>query len=160
MKNEKNSIFLIRQCLILFIALSLLLILYEVLGGVTVTSLGASGFIIFTMPHKSISKTTNMVFAYLFASIVGIIFGITYGMLHSLEILWLPSILIVFKGLSVTITVYVMVRTKYAHPPAAALALGLVSDPQRIYVAMIAILGTFVLCLIRKCLSKHLHDLM
>ena len=160
MKSKTEFRFLIRQCIILFFALSILLMFYEVLGSVTVASLGASGFIIFVMPHKQVSKASNMVFAYIFGSVVGIVFGIVYGIILPTESLWLPIILTVFRCLTVAVTVFLMVWTGYAHPPAAALTLGLVSDPSRIITAAIAIIGTLVLCLIRKCLSKHMRDLM
>ncbi|MCL1880825.1 MAG: hypothetical protein FWF76_01450 [Oscillospiraceae bacterium] len=52
---------LIWQCLVLFGALVLLLSFSEVIGMAATASLGASGFIVFVMPHKPISQQKSII---------------------------------------------------------------------------------------------------
>ncbi len=68
--------------------------------------------------------------------------------------------LIVFGALATGIAMFLMVVTKTEHPPASALALGLVMNEWSILTLAVIVFGVSVLCLCKRIVSPHLMDLV
>lgn len=144
----------------IFVALSVILMLYELLGGVIVASLGASSCILFLTPHTKASQAKNLVGGYLFASISGVAFSTLHSALHAVQFVEIDVILIVVCASAAAITTFLMVMTRLVHPPSAALALGLAADPHCLRTAAAALIGIAILCVIRRILGKYMRNLI
>ena len=160
-KGDRSLKQIVIQCAVIFVALGLILMLYEFLGGIIVASLGASSCILFLTPHTNGSRTVNLVGGYLLAAISGIIFGYLHiALIHIFGFAKVDVVLIVVCASASAFTTFLMACTRLIHPPSAALALGLAADPNCIRTAAAAILGILILCSIRYCLRKHLKNLL
>ncbi|MCL1828910.1 MAG: HPP family protein [Oscillospiraceae bacterium] len=156
-KNRKNYII---QSLIIAFCLSLVLLVYRFFGGIVVASLGASSFILFITPHTNASKTRNLTGGYVFGSVSGIVFGLLHTEIAALGFAGAEYVLILICAAAAAAATFLMISTNLVHPPAAALALGLSSDPDCVRTAAAAVIGVILLCLIRKILKKHLKNLI
>jgi len=117
--NKKQYIL---QCLIAtFCFLLILLYVDFLLQTAVVASLGATTFIIFTMPHKNRGKARYIIGGYAFGAISG---GLC-SLLMNIVTFSTPAIL---GAISVGLCMFLMVVFNAEHPPAAALALGIVIE--------------------------------
>ena len=127
-KKLKNNIpRYILQCGLATITLLIVLLFLNAFDQTTIiASLGASTFIIFTMPDSFAAKPRNFIGGY--------ITGIAIGVINSLLVGWIAyeyslsshTIYIVFGAISVGTTMFLMVILDTEHPPAVGLSLGLV----------------------------------
>ncbi|MDA3846317.1 MAG: HPP family protein [Vallitaleaceae bacterium] len=119
-KNNKKQYIL--QCLLATAALVLILISVDfVLHTAIVASLGATSFIVFTMPHKNRGKARYILGGYMFSVITGGICSIFINLNPNIT----PGIL---GAIAVGLCMFLMVVFNAEHPPAAALALGIVIE--------------------------------
>jgi CBS-domain-containing membrane protein len=126
------------------VAVMLLMLLASLIDSeVVVASIGASVFIAVTLPHGNTTRPRYLVGGYF----CGILAGLAGFALHSL-LPWFP--IEVAGGLAVGLAMLLMVWLELEHPPAAALALGLVMSPHTLMAFAIAI-GCIIL------LSACLH---
>lgn len=144
----------------IFVALSVILMLHGLFGGIIVASLGASSCILFLTPHTKASQAKNLIGGYLFAAISGVAFGALHTALDAVRIAEVDIILIVVCAFAASITTLMMVLTRLVHPPSAALALGLAADPHRLRTAAAALIGIAILCVIRRLLGKYMRNLI
>ena len=68
--------------------------------------------------------------------------------------------MIVFGALATGIAMFLMVVTKTEHPPAAALALGLVLNEWTSLTLVVVIVGVVVLSICKRLVLPHLMDLV
>jgi CBS-domain-containing membrane protein len=158
-KLKGNGRYVALQCLLVFGALGAVLALYELFGGIIVASLGASSFILFATPHTQSSKAKNLIGGY----ICGAFSGVLFSYLHSVFMFDFSTMhlaLIVGCAAAAALTMFLMVWAGVAHPPAAALALGLASNAPSLITAAAAVLGVCVLCMVRRVLRKYLKNLV
>jgi len=118
-----------------------------------IASLGASIFILFTIPHKKVSRGRYLFGGYT----IGIITGELCSFLMHGETFYLESLIL---ALAVGLAMFFMVITNMEHPPAAALAMGIAVEG-----ADLMTLATIYICLIivfsaKKVLERWLIDLM
>lgn len=119
-KNLKGHIFhYIAQCLIATLALAVVLLSLDVfMNTAVVASIGATSFIIFTMPRTKRAGAYYVLGGYAVGTIVGVAFNqiipMSSGLLYQL-----------LAALAVGVSMFIMVITNTEHPPAAALALGI-----------------------------------
>jgi len=130
-KFKKHKARYMLQCGLTTVCVLILLLLMDVISDrVIVASLGASSFIAFTMPHAHTSSPRFLIAGYvigiLSAWICSSLFYLLVG--NQQFIAFHISCHIFFGALAVGLSVFLMVVTNSEHPPAAALALGLVMD--------------------------------
>ena len=155
------------QSLLAALAIMVALLLADAVAHtVLIAALGASAFIAFTMPHIQASRARYLVGGY----VVGIAVGAAMGLLHrgllpaaspeQVEATRKLSI-VLFGGLAVGTSIFVMVVTDTEHPPAAGVALGLVVNHEWDLWVLAAVLGAVVaLCRVRHLLRPFLRDLL
>ena len=91
-----------------------------------IASLGASTFIIFTMPDSFTAKPRNFLGGYLTGIVIGITNSLLVGFISEKFLLEGHTIYIIFGAIAVGLTMFSMVILDTGHPPAVGLSLGLV----------------------------------
>lgn len=138
--------------------LLLLLVLDAVTQTVLIASLGASAFIAFAVPRSLHSDPRHMVGGY----VVGILSGVAMASVYALFTLqgsWDQAIMIVFGALAISMAMFIMVVTRTEHPPAAALALGLVLNEWDLLTLVVVLVGVIGLSIIKQIVTPVLMDL-
>jgi len=160
-KFTQNKLWYLLQCLLATVSVLLVLLALDTISNTAITAaLGASCFIVFTMPHAQVSRPRVLIGGY----VVGLGAGTLCYFLSQLN--WPASLFameqshLVFGALAVGLAIFVMVVTNTEHPPAASLALGLVLGKWA-PVAIVVILVGIVALVLLKCLIKPiLKDLL
>ena len=118
---------------------------------VIVASIGATAFIVFTMPNNITAQSRNV--------IGGHLIGLFYGFLFSL----IPHSALIFSiliySLAVGASIFTMVVTDTEHPPAAGTALGVVITGIRLDVLITVVMSIIILSLIHRLFKPYLRDL-
>jgi len=138
--------------------LLLLLVLDAVTQTVLIASLGASAFIAFAVPRSLHSDPRHLVGGY----VVGILSGAAMASLYALFTLqgsWDQAIMIVFGALAISVAMFTMVVTRTEHPPAAALALGLVLNEWDLLTLVVVLVGVIGLSIIKQIVTPVLMDI-
>ena len=156
-KYKKNYIL---QCLLIFACITAVMLLYELVGGVVVASLGATSFILFVTPHTNGSRARYVIGGYMSAVVVGSVTRAGFAYVSALDFAAQNFVLILLYAAAVAITSFIMIIANLEHPPAAALALGLTADTSHNLTAFAALAGVIILCVIRAVLKKHLKNLI
>ena len=141
------------------VVLLLLLVLDAVTQTVLIASLGASAFIAFAVPRSLHSGYRHMIGGYL----VGMLAGIVMASLNE----WIDppggwdhAVMVVFGALAISLAMFTMVVTRTEHPPAAALALGLVLNEWTIVTLLVVLAGVVVLSAVKRLVLPILLDLI
>lgn len=142
------------------VVLILLLVLDTVTQTVLIAALGASSFIAFAVPRSLASQPRCIIGGYL----VGMLAGASMYALNN--VLSLPLVFTAHAGmilcgaLAMGIAMFVMLLTRTEHPPAAALALGLVLNEWTPVTLLFVIVGVIVISLCKQLVLPHLLDLL
>lgn len=140
--------------------LVVLLLLDLVDQTVLIASLGASTFIVFSMPHTKRSRPRYLVGGY----VVGAIAGCSLSLLAEYLDTWGfadPRLVhVVFAALALGIAFLVMVVTDTEHPPAAALALGFVLNEWDLFSLLVVMCGIVLITAIKELIKSRLRDLI
>lgn len=139
--------------------LVLLLVLDAVTQTVLIASLGASAFIAFAVPRSLHSDPRHMIGGY----VVGIVAGVAMSSLYALFALeggWDHAVMIIFGALAISLAMFIMVVTRSEHPPAAALALGLVLNEWDLITLLVVLIGVIGLSVIKQIVMPMLMDLI
>ena len=161
-KFKKNKLKYIFQCFLATFTILAVLIFLDVLNeAALITALGASAFIVFTMPTQYSSDPRRLIGGYIVGIAVGsMCYGISIKIPTNDFFIGTEMSLIVFGAIAVGIAIFTMVVTNTEHPPAAGIALGLVINPWT-WVTIVFILSAIIwLTGIRKILKPHLMDLI
>jgi CBS-domain-containing membrane protein len=134
--------------------LLLLLVLDAVTQTVLIASLGASAFIAFAVPRSLHSDPRHLVGGY----VTGVAMSSFYA-LFSLQGTWDHAIMIVFGALAISVAMFAMVVTRTEHPPAAALALGLVLNEWDLLTLVVVLVGVIGLSIIKQIVTPVLMDI-
>jgi CBS-domain-containing membrane protein len=122
-----------------------------------VAALGASTFMIFTMPHRVSTRARYVIGGY--------IMGTAAGICCNLLFIWpvapfdRPGIF-VLGAVAVTLASLLMVMTNSEHPPAAGLALGLVLQPWNAETVIFVIAAVCFLEIVKHFLKRFMVDLL
>ena len=138
--------------------LILLLVLDAVTQTVLIASLGASAFIAFAVPRSLHSDPRHLIGGYF----VGLVSGVAMSSLYSLFTLdgtWDHAVMIVFGAFAISLAMFTMVVTRTEHPPAAALALGLVLNEWDLMTLVVVLVGVIGLSVIKRIVLPMLMDL-
>jgi len=157
-KVSKHPFRYIFQCALAGIVTMVFLIFLDLLTykGL-VAALGATTFLIFTMPHRVSCKPRYVVGGYVMGMLAGVICTLVFGGPNAP----LPvSSLVALGAISVGSASLLMVSTNTEHPPAAGFALGLVLQPWD-YEAVLYVLGCVCfLSFARYLLKRFMIDLL
>jgi len=161
-KFKGNKVGYILQCVLATLSVFIvLLILDAVSNAAIIAALGASSFIVFTMPQADRSRPRFLIGGYL----VGIAAGCLCHYLSLVPLLrQLPIIqessYVVFGAISVGLAIFVMVITNTEHPPAASLALGLVLNECNYITIVVSLVGIISLSVMKAVLRPVLKNLL
>ena len=148
------------QCVLAGLAvLILLLVLDAVTQTVLIASLGASAFIAFAVPRSLHSDPRHLIGGYL----VGLVSGVAMSSLDAIIATpgtWDHAVMIIFGALAISLAMFSMVVTRSEHPPAAALALGLVLNEWNLTTLFVILSGVILLSIIKQIVLPMLMDLV
>ena len=151
------------QCLLATAAIMIVLLFMNAVAYTAlIAALGASAFIVFTMPGLNVAKPRFVVGGY----VVGTVVGVTLGMVRRWH--WLTNLgmaesasLVLLGGLAVGLAIFLMVITNTEHPPAAGVALGLVVNTTWDVATLAVILNAVLaLCVLKWLLRPFLKNLL
>jgi CBS-domain-containing membrane protein len=147
----------ILQCLLATLVVFVVLLLLDTMSNTTtIAALGASSFIVFTMPHSQISRPRFLIGGYL----VGMASGCLCRKLCLISTLSRHSNAL-FGAVAVGLAIFIMVITDTEHPPAAGLALGFVLNEEcGLMVLAVVLIGIVSLSVMRTVLKSVLRDLL
>lgn len=153
-KFKENKSKYVIQCIIATLALIFVLVYVDlVFQAAVVTSLGATSFIIFTMPHKNRAKARYIIGGYT----IGISIGFIFTLLVEKHILLTTPML---GAMAVGICMFIMVITNTEHPPAAGLALAIVIEGFDLKTVSFVYLVSILLIVIKHYTKQWLIDLL
>lgn len=153
-KFKKNKKKYILQCLLAtLIVLVLSAVLDIVLQTAIIASVGATVFIVYTMPHTKRSRIRYIVGGYTIGIIVG-------ASMHYASYLSSPFLKSVFVALGVGLVIFLMVVTNTEHPPAAAVAMGIIIEGVDTYTVFVIYLSIAIVLVGKELLKKWLIDLL
>lgn len=150
------------QCVAAMVAIFLTLTLLDaVRQTVLVAALGASSFIVFTMPRRERARPRYLIGGYAVAIVVGTCFSFLNTASTDLS----PALFgvdqsIAFAAIATGIAMFVMVVTDTEHPPAAGLALGFVLNEWDLVTIGVVVLGIGAICAIKELCKPQLMDLI
>ena len=142
-----------------FVVLVLLLVLDAVTQTVLIAALGASAFIAFAVPRSLHSGPRNMIGGYIVGLLAGVLMS-TLKTMFALSATVDHALMIVFGAIAISLAMFTMVVTRTEHPPAAALALGLVLNEWNLLTLGVVLAGVVALSLIKQLILPSLLDLV
>jgi CBS-domain-containing membrane protein len=162
LKFRKNIVRYILQCTLATVAIFVILLFLDVINETAIiASLGASAFIVFTMPNAYTSKTRPLLGGYIVGIIVGIILNtVAFSSLLASFHLSITLAIAIFGAISVGIAIFIMVATDTEHPPAAGIALGLVLNPWELTTILYIIIAVLLLATLKKVLKPYMLNLL
>jgi CBS-domain-containing membrane protein len=160
-KLKKNLARYVFQCGLATGTILLILIFLDILTHTAIiATLGATAFIVFTMPRAYASGPRPLFGGYL----IGICIGILCSLLAD-SILRVPVIItqitayILFGALSVGIAIFLMTITNTEHAPAAGMALGLVINEWDLLTIAFIVVAVLFMAGLRTFLNPLMIDL-
>jgi CBS-domain-containing membrane protein len=139
--------------------LILLVVLDTVTQTVLIAALGATAFIAFAVLRSLVSSPRCLVGGY----VAGVVAGSAMATLNitvGLSTLVSGNAgIIIFGALATGFAMFLMVVTKTEHPPATALALGLVLNEWTSFTLLVVMAGMVLLSLCKQLVLPHLMDL-
>jgi len=149
------------QCgLATIVVLIILLVLDTFTQTVLIAALGASTFIAFALPRSVHSDPRHMIGGYLIGIVSGGLLGRLEQALHFHTVAATHQEMVVFGAVATGVAMFLMVITKTEHPPAAALALGLVLNTWDWPTLVFVMCGITFLSIIKQIVMPLLMDLL
>ncbi len=142
------------------VVLILLLMLDAVTQTVLIAALGASSFIAFAVPRSLVSSPRCMVGGYIVGIIAGTLMSTLNVAFDFSDTVVAHTSLIIFAALATGIAMFIMVMTRTEHPPAAALALGLVLNEWSSLTLLVVVGGIVALSISKQLILPWLMDLL
>jgi CBS-domain-containing membrane protein len=149
------------QCALAGVAVLILLLVLDALTQtVLIAALGSSTFIAFAVPQSLQSDPRYMIGGYLVGITSGCLMSLIFGSLHMSDTVAAHTVMVFFGALATALAMFFMVVTKTEHPPAAALALGLVLNPWDLMTLFVVITGVVALSIFKQLILPMLMDLL
>jgi len=142
------------------VVLILLLVLDAVTQTVLIAALGASAFIAFAVPRSLHSGPRHMIGGYCLGMASGCAMDLINTGLHVSGPGVAHAVMVVFGAMAISLAMFTMVLTRTEHPPAAALALGLVLNEWDLLTLAVVLAGIVGLSLIKRLILPMLLDLV
>jgi len=161
-KFRKNSFKYIFQCFLATLTILAVLIFLDILNeAALITALGASAFIVFTMPTQYSSDPRRLIGGYIVGLTVGFIFYlISESQIKNILDFTETTTLVIFGAFAVGFSIFIMAVTNTEHAPAAGIALGLVINQWEYLTIIFIIIAILWLASIRYILRDYLMDLI
>ena len=160
-KFKNNLLRYVFQCFLATVTISAVLMFLNVITETAIiAALGASTFIIFTMPNSYSSDPRRLIGGYF----VGISVGMFFSILLELNVYLINfsndiNQLVIFGAISVGISIFIMTITNTEHAPATGISLGLVINPWSLETIIFIIVAIVWLYTIKRILQPYLIDL-
>lgn len=149
------------QCSLATIVVLILLVALDAMTQtVLIAALGATTFIAFAVPRSVVSSPRCLIGGYLVGMLAGTLMSTLNGSFGITDLVMSHVSLIVFGALATGIAMFLMVITKTEHPPAAALALGLVMNEWNVLTLLVIMTGVVALWACKRLVLPHLMDLV
>lgn len=142
------------------VVLMLLLILDAVTQTVLIAALGSSAFIAFAVPRSLHSGPRHLVGGYVVGMAVGCVVSLAFKLLPIADPVIEHAVMILFGAIAISLAMLAMVVTRTEHPPAAALALGLVLNEWDLVTLIVVMAGIVALSLVKRLVLPTLMDLI
>ena len=142
------------------VALLVLLALDAVTQTVLIASLGASAFIAFAVPHSMHSGARNLIGGYVIGIASGCLLSVIDTNLPVTNPTSIHILMVVFGAMAISLAMFLMVVTRTEHPPAAALAIGLVLNEWNLVTLVVVLAGIVTIALIKRLVLPMLMDLI
>lgn len=127
---------------------------------VLIAALGASSFIAFAVPRSLNSGPRNMVGGYLIGMLSGSVMWYLNTLLNVSGEALAHGVMILFGALAISAAMFLMVVTRTEHPPAAALALGLVLNEWSGLTLLVVLAGVIGLGIVKQIVLPILMDIL
>ena len=160
LRKENLRSYLLQCTLATVAVLTLLLVLDAVTQTVLIAALGASTFIAFAVPRSLHSDPRHMIGGYVVGILAGSLLGTLNTTLQFDSMVTAHTIMVVFSAIATGLAMFIMVLTKTEHPPAAALALGLVLNEWDWLTLMVVIAGVVALSAFKRLVLPLMMDLL
>jgi CBS-domain-containing membrane protein len=150
------------QCGLATSTVVIVLLFLDVLSHTAIiATLGATVFIVFTMPKYYSSQPRSLIGGYLVGITVGCLCDYLCGSRFAASILHDQELsLTVFGSLAVGVAIFVMVATNTEHPPAAGMSLGLVLNEWDTSTVLFVMGAVLLLSIVKRLLRPFLMDLV
>jgi len=161
-KFAKNAKSYILQSILAVTAIMITMKVLDVFTQTTIiASIGASSFILFTMPKKDSSRPRRVIGGYF----VGVFCGCLCSNLAQLPdfiqlVQTARHAIIISAGLAAGWAIFIMVITDTEHPPAASVAMGFVLNEWHNWTVVLVLFGIILLTLISLALKPYMKDLI
>ena len=142
------------------VVLVLLLALDTVTQTVLIAALGASAFIAFAVPLSLHSSPRHMIGGYVVGILAGCLMSTLFSSIDVSSAFVTNAAMIVFGALAMSTAMFFMVVTRTEHPPAAALALGLVLNEWSGTTIVAVLAGVIALSIFKRMVLPVLMDLL
>jgi len=161
-KFRKNTLKYIFQCFLASLTILAVLIFLDVLNETAIiTALGASAFIVFTMPTQYSSDPRRILGGYCVGLAVGFVFYlISQSQIKNILSISETTNLVLFGAIAVGFAIFIMAVTNTEHAPAAGIALGLVINRWDYLTIIFILIAVVWFVVIQIILKKHLMDLI
>ena len=161
-KFRKNKLKYIFQCFLASLTILVVLIFLDVLNETAIiTALGASTFIVFTMPTQYSSDPRRILGGYCVGLAVGFVFYlISQSPIKNILSISDTTNLVLFGAIAVGFAIFIMAVTNTEHAPAAGIALGLVINKWDYLTIIFIVVAILWLTSIKLILRSHLMDLI
>lgn len=159
---RKNTLKYIFQCFLAALTILAVLLFLDVLKeAALITALGASAFIVFTMPTQYSSDPRRLIGGYT----VGLASGFIFYLLSTSElgnslIGNRTTSIVVFGSIAVGSAIFIMAVTNTEHAPAAGMALGLVINNWDYLTIIFIIISILWMISVKIILKRYLIDLI
>jgi len=160
-KVSKNLWRYLGQCFLATLTILAVLLFLDVLTETAIiAALGASAFIVFTMPRTYSSDPRRLIGGYVVGILVGTLFN-QFSTLEQTRYLFFneTTSLVVFAAIAVGIAIFVMAITNTEHAPAAGIALGLVINDWTLKTIIFILIAIIWMASVRKILKTYLMNL-
>jgi len=141
------------------VVLVLLFVLDAVTQTVLIAALGASAFIAFAVPRSLHSAPRNLIGGYVVGILAGSLMGTLNAMIDVSPALD-HAVMVICGAIAISLAMFTMVVTRTEHPPAAALAIGLVLNEWSLLTLLVVLLGVIGLSIIKQLVLPALLDLI
>lgn len=160
LRKENIRRYAIQCALAATVVLILLLVLDTVTQTVLIAALGSSSFIAFAVPRSLVSSPRCMVGGYIAGTVAGTLMSTLNVAFNFSNSVVAHTSLIIFAALATGLAMFIMVMTRTEHPPAAALALGLVLNEWTSLTLLVVIGGVIALSISKQLILPWLMDLV
>ena len=160
LRRENINRYTLQCSLAAAVVLILLMVLDAVTQTVLIAALGASVFIAFAVPRSLHSSPRCLIGGYLAGILAGSLMATLNIAFEFSDVVTAHASMVVFGALATGLAMFLMVVTKTEHPPAAALALGLVLNEWTLLTLVVVIVGVIALSICKQLVLPILMDLL